>query len=41
MGEQIADMFAAVMQRCPRLAALPADDGPSWDALTAKWRTPR
>ncbi len=38
MGEAVADMFAAVVERSPRLAGLPADAGPSWDELTTRWR---
>ncbi len=40
MGEQIAEMFAAVSHRLPKLAALPADDGPGWEEISARWRTP-
>ena len=40
MGEQIAEMFAAVSHRSPKLAALPADDGPGWDDIAARWHTP-
>jgi hypothetical protein len=38
MGEQIAEMFAAVTQRSPQLAALPANDGPGWEEISRRWR---
>jgi hypothetical protein len=38
MAEQIADMLAAVAQRSPRLASLPAI-GPGAGELPAHWRT--
>jgi len=38
LGEQIGEMFAAVSQRSLKLAALPADDGPGWDDIAARWR---
>ena len=40
MGEQIGEMFAAVAQRSPQLAALPEDGGPAWDETTRRWRGP-
>ena len=38
IGDEIATMFEAVSHRSPGLAALPADAGPSWEELGAKWR---
>lgn len=38
MGEAIADMFAAVVHRSPRLAAEPADEGPAWDEIARLWQ---
>ena len=38
IGEQVATMFEAVMQRSARLAALPVDAGPGWDEITKGWR---
>lgn len=38
MGEAVADMFAAVTHRSPRLADLPAETGPTWRDLTQRWR---
>jgi hypothetical protein len=38
IGAAIGEMFAAVSQRSPRLAALPADEGPGWEELTRRWR---
>jgi hypothetical protein len=38
MGEQMADMFSAVVRRSPRLAAEPADDGTSWSELVKDWK---
>lgn len=37
MGEQIAAMFEQITHRCPRLASLPADDGPSWEQIAKQW----
>lgn len=37
MGEAVADLFAATVQRSPSLAALPTGDGPSWDELSRRW----
>jgi hypothetical protein len=39
MGEAIAEMFSAVVRRAPRLAARPADDGPSWEVLSKRWQS--
>lgn len=41
IGEIIAAIFSATAQRCPRLAALPPDDGPAWDSITNRWQLPR
>jgi hypothetical protein len=38
IGEAVAEMFAAVAQCEPRLAAAQADRGPSWEELTRRWR---
>jgi hypothetical protein len=38
MGEAIADMFAAVVQRSPKLSAEPVNEGPSWEELTKAWQ---
>jgi hypothetical protein len=38
MGEAIADMFAAVVQRSPGFAGLPVDESPDWESLTRRWR---
>lgn len=38
MGEAIADMFAAVVQRSPRLSAESSHDGPSWAELSQAWQ---
>ena len=38
MGEQIAEIFAAVTHRSPQLAALPSDNGPDWNDISARWR---
>ena len=40
MGEQIAEMFAAVAHRSPPLAALAADEGPAWEETSRRWRAP-
>lgn len=41
IGEEIVTMFEAVSHRSPRIAALPADDGPGWKALETRWRIPK
>ena len=38
IGEQVATMFEAVSHRSPRLAALPADQGPGWEEITKRWQ---
>ena len=38
IGEAVADMFASVLQREPRLADIPVDHNPSWEELTKRWR---
>ncbi len=37
-GEAAADMFTSVAQREPRLPAIPANRGPSWEELTSRRR---
>jgi hypothetical protein len=38
IGAAVADMFASVTQREPRLADVRAQRGPSWEGLTRRWR---
>jgi hypothetical protein len=38
IGEAIADMFASVVQREPRLSTTRADRSPSWGELSRNWR---
>ena len=38
MGEAVADLFSAVVQREPRLADWPSYDGPTWETLTERWK---
>jgi hypothetical protein len=38
MGEAVADLFDQVVDRVPSLQDLPADTGPTWDQITARWR---
>ena len=38
MGEAIADIFAAVVQRSRTLAAEPSTEGPGWEELTKAWQ---
>ncbi|MEQ1860833.1 MAG: hypothetical protein ABMA13_12935 [Chthoniobacteraceae bacterium] len=40
MAEAIAEMFAAVVQRAPKLAALPAPEPGDWPELARRWRKP-
>lgn len=41
IGDEIATMFEAVSHRSPRLAAMPADDGPGWKEMETRWRLPK
>ena len=41
IGEEAATMFGAVAHRSKALSGLPADDGPSWDEIVARWRDPK
>lgn len=38
MGEAVADLFTQVAERLPALRQRPADDGPTWQELTKRWR---
>jgi hypothetical protein len=38
MAEAIAEMFDAVVQRAPKLAALPAPEPGDWPELARRWR---
>ncbi len=38
MGEAVADLFAAVTRRVPRLQELPTNDGPTWNELSKQWQ---
>ena len=38
MGEAIANMFSAVVDRSPRLADENPSDGPTWEELSRAWR---
>ncbi len=38
IGAAVADMFASVVQREPRLARITAHHNPSWEELTKRWR---
>ena len=39
IADAVADLFAAVVARTPRLQELPADDGPTWPELIERWNT--
>ena len=39
MGEEIADLFEAVVEITPRLQKLLESDLPSWTDITARWKT--
>ena len=38
MGEAIADIFAAVVARSPRLAADQTGQSPSWQTISKAWQ---
>jgi hypothetical protein len=38
IGEAVADVFASVVEREPRLSSLRADHTPSWGELSRRWR---